>query len=111
LFSKQSEPWNEDILLAHWQRELPGVGDSYQVSLEMLSGVALLTNKNEWKYFSEEKLPTDLEHRFEILFAEKEKWTLDELKPYVSETDVLLRYTHFVTEEVDGVATKCVVKR
>lgn len=89
------------------------------MSLEMLSGVALLTNKNEWKYFSEEKLPTDLEHRFEILFAEKEKWTPDELKPYMqrlatgesSETDVLLRYTHFVTEEVDGVATKYVVKR
>ena len=85
----------------------------------MLSGVALLTDKNEWKYFSEEKLPTDLEHRFEILFMEKEKWTLDELKPYVhrfakgevSETEFLLRYTHVVTETVDGVATKFVVKR
>jgi sister chromatid cohesion protein DCC1 len=119
LFSKQSEPWKEDELLSQWQRELPGVGDLYQVSLAWLTGVALLTENGEYKYFSEEQLPTDLEKRFDILFCEKEKWTSDELKPYVqrlatgklSETDLLLLYTRFVTAEVNGVATKFVVKR
>jgi sister chromatid cohesion protein DCC1 len=119
LFSKQSDPWKEEELLSQWQRELPGIGDLYRVSLDMLSGVALLAGNGLYKYFSEEKLPTDLEKRFGILFCEKEKWTPDELKPYVqrlatgklSETDLLLRYTRFVTEDVNGVATKFVVKR
>ena len=120
LFSKQSDPWDENELLAQWQGDMPGVGDSYQVSLDMLSGVALrCEDSKKWKYFSEDKLPTDLEKRFEVLFEEREKWTLDDLKPYVqrlatselSETDLLLRHTRFVTEDVDGAPTKLFVKR
>ena len=119
LFSKQSEPWDEQELLQQWQREMPGVGDIYQVSLEMLSGVALycdLTKK--WKYFPEQGLSTDVSKRFDALFEEREKWTLDELRPYlqrlltedVSETDLLLKYTRPITEQVDGKPTKLYVR-
>ena len=120
LFSKTSDPWDEKELVAQWQREMPGAGETYQVSLEMLSGVALKCNSGtQWKYFPEEKLPADLANRFEALFMEKEKWTMDEMKPYVqrlttaelSEADLLLKYTCFITEEVDGVTTKFLVKR
>lgn len=105
--------------MTRWQQETPGVGETYQVSLDMLSGVALLCGPKKWKYFSEEKLPADLDKRFDILFAERERWTLDDLKPYVqrlttgelSETDLLLKYTNIVTDNVDGVSTKFYVRK
>lgn len=99
---------------------MPGVGDAYQVSLDMLPGVALrCMASTKWKYFPEEKLPTDLAMRFEVLFDERGKWTMEDLKPYLkrmateelSEADLLLKYTSFVTEEVEGVPTKLFMKR
>lgn len=85
----------------------------------MLSGVALQSSPNKWKYFPEEKLPADLDKRFDILFAEREKWALDDLKPYVqrlttgelSETDLLLKYTNIITDDVDGIPTKLYARK
>jgi len=33
--------------------------------------------------FKAEDLPLDLEARFDILFENREKWTLDQITPYV----------------------------
>nr|CAD7612690.1 unnamed protein product [Timema genevievae] len=57
-----------------------------KTSLQHLSGIALIdtTCKPEviW-YFDEMELPEDLKERFRVLFQTREKWTLDEIRPYV----------------------------
>lgn len=97
---------------------MPGVGSD--ISIAMLEGVALLcSEKRQWKYFPQAKLPTDFQERFDMLFAEKEKWELPQIRPYLesvtsehlTEVDLLQVYARIVTEDVDGVETKFVVKR
>jgi len=118
LFCQQTEPWDEHDLLSAWQREMPGV--EYQVSVAMLSGVALLdSSTGKWSYFSETDLSTNLVTRFEMLFQKRPKWTLQELQPYVqrftmeelSEADLLLQHTSIITQEVDGKPTKLYVSK
>lgn len=120
LFAQQSEPWEESELLSQWQRKMPGVGSDHQVSVDMLSGVALLdASTAKWKYLPEEQLSTNLVTRFEMLFQKRDKWTLEELQPYVqrftteelSEADLLLKHTSIITQEVDGKPTKLYVSK
>jgi len=106
--------------VARWQSELPGLGDSYQVDLAMLRGVAVDTSTAEgerfWKYLPVESLPSEPSAGFEVLFALKEKWLLEDLKPYLHRwvdgepTDMLLRYTKIVTEDQDGVTVNLYTK-
>ena len=46
LFSLQTAPWEETLFLSRWQTELPGVGDEYQVSTDMLRGLAICHTQN-----------------------------------------------------------------
>ena len=65
-------------MLNQWQREIPGVGDAYKVSTDMLRGVALLQVTNDgryWQYLPEDKLPVVPEQRLETLFEIQEQWT------------------------------------
>jgi hypothetical protein len=41
LFSIQPAPWEETLFLARWQTQVPGVGDTYNVSTSMLKGLAI----------------------------------------------------------------------
>lgn len=120
LFAQQSKPWDEAELVSQWQREMPGVGSEYQVSVDMLSGVALLDSTcGKWSYLAEQELSNNLVTRFEILFSKRAKWTLEELQPYVqrfttdelSEADLLLKHTNIITEQVDGKPTKLYVSK
>jgi sister chromatid cohesion protein DCC1 len=36
------------------------------------------------RYFPEKNLPDNIQERFESLFGVKQKWTLDEIEPFVS---------------------------
>jgi hypothetical protein len=120
LFLLQTTPWEETLLLARWQTELPGVGLSYTVETSMLRGLAVdsIDEENDdklWKYLPPESLPLEPDTGFVALFAAKEKWLLDDLQPYLdrwadssslSHGDLLLRFTKIVTEEKDGVFMK-----
>ena len=45
-------------------------------------GLALVT-KDQIRYFPEATLPIVVQDRLSILFSTKEKWTLDEITPFV----------------------------
>jgi sister chromatid cohesion protein DCC1 len=57
-----------------------------QTSEKYLEGIALMDKNSKpeviW-YFSEIDLPEDVNERIRILFQTREKWTLDEIRPYV----------------------------
>lgn len=57
-----------------------------QTSEKYLEGMALMDKNSKpeviW-YFSEADLPEDINERIRILFQTREKWTLDEIRPYV----------------------------
>jgi sister chromatid cohesion protein DCC1 len=57
-----------------------------QTSEKYLEGIALMDRNSKpeviW-YFSEIDLPEDINERIRILFQTREKWTLDEIRPYI----------------------------
>jgi hypothetical protein len=120
LFQKQTAPWEETLFLSRWQSELPGVGRAYQVSCDMLRGLAVDIaadgddgggggdNERFFKYLPCEKLPLDSALRIQRLFQEKDVWQLPELEPYLvgladslSQAELLLCYTTIGTAD-DG---------
>lgn len=119
LLRSQTGPSEESTFLEKWQSDTPGVGPLYQVSMNMLAGVALPTGTNkEWKYFPQDKLPVDPAERFDTLFQEREKWTERDITPYLtrivqdtSMADLLVRHCRTVTDDVDGVQHIFYVKR
>ena len=126
LFSAQSTPWEETLFLARWQSQLPGVGSSYQVSTDMLRGLAVSSSSSEgderfWKYMpAEDILKTEVEEAFETLFSWKDQWLMDELQPYldaivdageVTQADLLIQFTKVVVEEFKGIPVKYYKRR
>ena len=126
LFSAQSTPWEETLFLARWQSQLPGVGSAYQVSTDMLRGLAVSSSSSEgderfWKYMpAEEILKTEVEEAFETLFSWKDQWLMDELQPYldaivdageVAQADLLIQFTKVVVEEFKGIPVKYYKRR
>ena len=125
LFSLQSSPWEETLLLARWQSQIPGVGDAYQVSTRMLKGLAVVSDGEQerfWKYLPADQILQQGEpHKaFAALFEWKDKWLLDEMQPYldvimdataVSRDDLLVRYTKLTTEDFQGTTIKLYQKR
>jgi hypothetical protein len=125
LFSLQSAPWEESLLLARWQSQTPGVGDTYRVSLEMLRGLAVHRRKGAdcfWKYLPADQIMTTgpIEDAFALLFEWKDCWELDELQPYldamvdataISQGDLVLQYLKVTTETINGCSLKMCRKR
>jgi hypothetical protein len=125
LFQQQTAPWEESLLLARWQAEVPGVGEVYAVDSSMLRGMAVRiagsTSTHQesdgeqcyyyWKYLPPESLPLDPTAGFAALFAVQDQWLLDDLQPYLdrwsdasgsSPGSLILQYTKTVAEERDG---------
>jgi len=67
-----------------WQESMPVVdfGEGFKVDLKQLEGLAVLT-KDQIRYFPESKLPVTIQERLGVLFDTKEKWSLDEITPFV----------------------------
>ena len=57
-----------------------------KTSEKYLEGMALMDKNSKpqviW-YYSEYDLPEEVIERFRLLFQAKEKWTVDEIRPYV----------------------------
>ena len=125
LFNSQIAPWKQSQFLSEWHRLMPGVGKDYEPTVDLLSGIAISVssispihrqdngndddddgdeggnNRLYWKYFPKESLPTsDDEKKFKIMFQEKEKWKMEELKPYFDDRldALLLKYTRRVED-------------
>jgi hypothetical protein len=107
--------WKEPEFFINWQAAMPGVGDRYQVKKDWLRGIAVVLENEEgdalFKYLPVERCPTDPAECFDVLFAAKETWSLEELEPYLSRlgsspADLLLRFTTQVVEEHGGVSMK-----
>ncbi|VDP40908.1 unnamed protein product, partial [Soboliphyme baturini] len=75
------KPFHMQEFLVAWQQSVP---PNMNTSLEMLDGLAILHHDPPpcVQYFPEEELsPSGLE-RFQRLFLEKEKWSMEEIEPY-----------------------------
>ncbi|KAJ0393981.1 hypothetical protein P43SY_007496 [Pythium insidiosum] len=76
--------WPLDQFMEKWQLRVP---EPIKVTPEMLRGVALTKTqrgKPTWlHYFPEDQLPMDPKLRFEKLFQQQEKWTVEQLEPYI----------------------------
>lgn len=80
---RQAGKFNLKDFLSSWQQSVP---EGMQTSEKYLEGIALMDRNSKpeviW-YFSEIDLPEDINERIRILFQTREKWTLDEIRPYI----------------------------
>ena len=69
-----------------WQESLPIIDDeneeNFKVEIKQLEGLALV-DQEQIRFFPESKLPINIQERLVVLFDTKEKWTLDEITPFV----------------------------
>lgn len=75
--------FNFQEFLQAWQESVP---EGMTTALEMLEGIAIIDKTsipNVIYAFEEEKLPENINERFEVLFHAKEKWTVPEITPYI----------------------------
>lgn len=72
--------------LSIWQGSLPVIDNEgeepFKVEVGQLEGLALVI-KDQIRYFPEATLPTVIQDRLTVLFNTTEKWTLDEITPFV----------------------------
>ncbi|EEB19274.1 Sister chromatid cohesion protein dcc1, putative [Pediculus humanus corporis] len=73
-----------DEFIMAWENCLSPV---IKPNLNYLKGLALIDNESELNkvihLFLEEDLPENIPERFRLLFKNKEKWTLEEITPYI----------------------------
>ncbi|KAL1417480.1 hypothetical protein MTO96_000579 [Rhipicephalus appendiculatus] len=79
------EKFNLSEFLEVWQNSVP---EGVQTDLKQLEGLAL-TDRTSTPHciylFDKWDLPDDANERFDTLFRTKERWTLDEIKPYIED--------------------------
>ncbi|ETO17847.1 hypothetical protein RFI_19463, partial [Reticulomyxa filosa] len=98
----------KEQFLSEWQASVP-----YQMhcDLSMLQGYVILQETAKdmfWQWFDAKELSSDPKQRFEQLFQKKDKWTKQELIPYLqlllhtgeSVDKLLLKYTKMTQEKV-----------
>ncbi|BFY99517.1 hypothetical protein BsWGS_02557 [Bradybaena similaris] len=80
---RNSGKFNLNDFLRAWRESVP---DGMKTSLEQIQGKALIDRdccpEVIW-YYSVEDLPEDVSERFEVLFEERKKWSLEEITPYI----------------------------
>lgn len=127
LFSRQSEPWEEQSFLAEWHKFIPGVGEASRPDVGILirAGMALRTskpvapnageggdeeesNRGYLAYFPEGRLPMEPEARFRKIFQTKEQWLRKDLEPFVANVaeehgstvaEMIMKHTGKFTDE------------
>jgi Sister chromatid cohesion protein Dcc1 len=108
---------SHEKLSKEWQARVPGVGDAYQLDIEkLLRGVAIRINDKEWQYLPAEKLGKSPIDRLGQLFEAREKWTKQELEPYLKPLwsavdDLLIKHCHSISEQVNGETITMYVKK
>ncbi|GJQ76444.1 hypothetical protein Trydic_g2157 [Trypoxylus dichotomus] len=75
--------FNLDEFLQAWRESVP---EGMVATEDMLHGIAIIDRKsipNVIWAFHEENLPENINERFQVLFEAKEKWTVNEIAPYI----------------------------
>lgn len=76
----ENQPHSKKILIIIW-------GKGVEADLTSLRGLALMeqegTHQHAIHLFPEYQLPENVAERFRLLFKRKEKWTLQEIEPYI----------------------------
>ena len=70
-----------------WLILFQAVPDGIKTEISQLSGLILIDDSRDpqiIKRFSERDLPIDIAERLNVLFNAREKWTLDEITPFVN---------------------------
>jgi len=69
--------------LEMWQKAVP---DGITTDISQLAGLVLVEDKDPpvIKRFTESSLPPTIPDRLNVLFSARERWTLDEISPFVS---------------------------
>jgi sister chromatid cohesion protein DCC1 len=83
LLQTSGNAFNLSEFLTMWQQAVP---EGVQTDVKHLRGLSLVDDSktpNVIKYFPEWKLTENIQDRLVVLFALREKWTLEELEPYV----------------------------
>ncbi|CAL1540282.1 unnamed protein product [Lymnaea stagnalis] len=97
---RNSGKFNLNDFLRAWQESVP---EGMKTSISQLEGMALMDKDSNppviW-FYNVDELPEEISERFEALFEEKKKWSLDEITPYVKDltddkTDVGALLTKF----------------
>lgn len=80
---RQAAKFSLKDFLEAWQQSVP---EGLTTDLKQLAGIALYTLETKpqliW-YFPEEELPMNLNERFSDLFKQRQKWTFNEIEPYI----------------------------
>ncbi|KAK3740873.1 hypothetical protein RRG08_011335 [Elysia crispata] len=80
---KNSGKFNLNDFLRAWQESVP---DGMKTNLSQIEGMALVDSDARppviW-YYSVDLLPEDVGERFEVLFEERKKWSLEDITPYI----------------------------
>ncbi|KAL1500805.1 hypothetical protein ABEB36_006247 [Hypothenemus hampei] len=75
--------FNFDDFMQAWQESVP---EGMTPTESMLHGIAIINKQTSpkviWK-FEESSLPDSISERFHTLFEAKEKWTIEEITPYI----------------------------
>ncbi|CAL4087589.1 unnamed protein product [Meganyctiphanes norvegica] len=82
---KPAGKFNLTEFLTIWQQSVP---EGLSTSLSQLEGVALVDRSSSpetIEHYPVYNLPEDLNFRFSGLFEKRDKWTLDEIRPYVQD--------------------------
>ena len=83
---QSSTAFNLMEFLSIWQDSLPKIDNEneelFKVDLNQLEGLSLVI-KDQIQHFPETKLPNNIQDRLKILFNTKDKWSLDEITPFV----------------------------
>jgi len=80
---RNSGKFNLSDFLQSWQQSVP---EGMNTSLSQIQGMALIDRSNQpeviW-YYCVDDLPDLVAERFEALFEERQKWSLEEITPYI----------------------------
>jgi len=90
--SESDQGWDLAHFVDKWQLRVP---TGVKVHADMLRGLVLKRRKGI-VYFPEHTLPTDPKKRFDALFAAQDKWTVQEMEPFIK---YVARY--WTREELD----------
>jgi len=85
VFLKPAGKFNLTEFLSIWQQSVP---EGLSTSLSQLEGIALVDRSSSpeaIEHYPVYSLPEDLNLRFECLFEKRDKWTLEEIRPFVQD--------------------------
>ncbi|XP_071531975.1 sister chromatid cohesion protein DCC1 isoform X1 [Panulirus ornatus] len=82
---RSADKYNLHEFLSIWQQSVP---EGLTTNLSQLEGLALVdrsSSSDAISYFPVTSLPQDIQDRFNTLFATRDKWTFEEIRPYIED--------------------------